>query len=265
MYKAHLVSFSVLLISLSAMAQNPAGPRGGTEPPLATPPKATSTPSPQMPQELPPAKKDGKTELAPSSSPATPTASEAVAVPESNKNAPHRFGFFGALTIPHVINYGLDYRHSSQSWGASIATGGYSLDLDDVSADLSNYEISGRYFPWNGSFFAGLAFGNHIVKAEKTEVIQGQNVTIKAKVDANYVTPQIGWHWSTDWGLTWGFEIGAVASLGADAKVEEGSNNPLITNDPEYIQNKKDAEALAKDFGDKTLPYLTLLRLGYQF
>lgn len=270
MLKFIIAFTAVTSLTLTSFAQNPAGPRGGTEPPLTNPPKTTLPPKVKATPTLPSADQ-GNDHSLPTAAPTSPTptagdeASKNVVTPESHKNAPHRFGVFAGLNLPHVFTYGLDYKHSSESWGLSLGAGSFGLKIDEVSAKMKNQEIVARYFPWQGAFFAGLGYGKHEIKASKEETVQGQSVTIEAKVKADYLVPQVGWHWATSWGLTFGFEVGILASMGSTAEIDPGTTNPVVINDPEYQSMKKDAEDLAENLGNKTLPYLTLLRLGYQF
>lgn len=259
MFKYASVAFITLSATL-AFAQNPAGPRGGNEPlPTTLPAKSNAT---KQTEGLPPAASDKHGDQVPMGQPVVPTADVSAS---STSGGSHNFGIFAGINVPHALTYGLDYRHSSRLWGASIGAGTLDAEVEDVKAKMDSQEITARYFPWRSAFYVGLGYGKHEINASKTELIQGQNITVKASVDANYITPQVGWHWATSFGLTWGFEVGYLSPSGAKTEIDPGTTNPAVLNDPEYIALKKDAEDQGDKFGNTGLPFVTLLRVGYQF
>jgi hypothetical protein len=183
--------------------------------------------------------------------------------PDANQG--HHFGLHVAAGLPHPLTAGLDYLSPSRTWGASLITGSFSATVSDTKVGISNMELQLRYHPWSSAFYVGLGGGNHTVKAERTETISGFGaVNAEAEVKAAYVSPQIGWLAMWDSGFTLGFQIGAV--------IPSGTTTEFTTDAPALAQattEYQQLEADVKDEGDKygkmTLPYLTLLRIGWLF
>ncbi|MBX3039486.1 MAG: hypothetical protein KF789_02110 [Bdellovibrionaceae bacterium] len=184
----------------------------------------------------------------------------------SSSEGSHYFGFHGGVEIPHPINYGLNYVHSSGLFSAEISTGSFKHKIDDVDAKLENIELGLRWHPWSGSFFVGMLLGQHTVTATKTESITGfGDVTGTAKVKADYLTPHVGWMWGMEGGgFFGGFEIGYQSPM--NSTVEYNDNAPTAaTLLPEYNRFRKDVQDEGKKYGKMGLPYLALLKIGWLF
>lgn len=178
----------------------------------------------------------------------------------------HHFGFHGSVEIPHPLNYGLNYVHSSGLFSAEFSMGTYKQKIQDVDAKLENMEIGLRWHPWKGSFFLGMLLGQHTVTATKTESVTGVgSVTGTAKVKADYLTPHIGWMWGMEGGgFFGGFEIGYQSPM--NAKVEYNDNAPAgATLIPDYNKFRKDVQDEGEKYGKLGLPYLALLKIGWLF
>ncbi len=191
--------------------------------------------------------------------PPAPKASE-------EKAGSHHFGLHGSLGVPHPLNYGLNYIHSSGLFSAEFSMGSFKHKIQDVDAKLENMEIGLRWHPWRGSFFVGMLLGQHTVTATKTETVTGiGSVTGTAKVKADYLTPHVGWMWGMEGGgFFGGFEIGYQSPM--NAKVEYNDNAPAgATLFSEYNEFRKDVQDQGEKYGKMGLPYLALLKIGWLF
>jgi hypothetical protein len=203
---------------------------------------------------------------------------------------PHLFGFHVDANVPHFVNYGLDYWHSSRWFSVSANLGGGSVpsstlktfikDVDEPSLKISNQEAVARLHPFMGAFYLGMTFGRHVIEATGNKTV---SVTVPApgsatfrltdKITSNYLTPHVGWMWKYDIGLTLGFDIGYMAQSGASVDLKEEPMGPLpfgtsmsdYQSTPEYQQARKDVVDASEQIGKKGIPYLALFRIGYMF
>lgn len=184
---------------------------------------------------------------------------------ETNQSAPHYFGLHASLGLPHPINYGLNYLHSSGLFSVEFSTGSFGATVSDVKAKIENTEIGLRWHPWASSFFVGALVGNQKISAEKTETIQGYSATAKVDIKSTYFTPHLGWFWGAhNGGFFTSLEIGAQLPSGNTTDIS--SNAPAnIQADPEYVKNEKDVREQSEKVGKSTFPYVTLLKIGWLF
>lgn len=230
-----------------------------------TPPTAPPT------NEPPQTGTDIKGTIAPSPTPKpmhfdAPAAEEPKAAPTSGASwSRPLFGVHAALGFPHVTTVGLDLVTASRTWGFALIGGAFNADgPESTKIDMKNTEVQARYHPWASAFYVGLGYGNHQVKIEKTENIQGFDAKAEANVKANYFKPQLGWIWQYDAGLSVGFELGYLAPSGNTT--DFSSNAPgAITGTQEYLNLEKDVKDNGDKFGKMGLPFVTLLRLGWMF
>ncbi|MBC7420442.1 MAG: hypothetical protein H7328_06905 [Bdellovibrio sp.] len=216
---------------------------------------------------------------------------EVTAVEEKpSTSKPHLFGLHADVNIPHLINYGLDYWHSSRWFSASANMGGASVpsslvksaisDIDDPSIKISNMEGVLRVHPFAGSFYIGAAYGNHKIEAAGNKTITitspapgSATFRLTDTIKANYFTPHIGWLWKLDMGLTFGFDLGYLNPSSVSVDLKEEALTPLpggatladFQSTAEYKKAKKDIVDGSEDVGKKGLPYLALFRIGYMF
>ncbi|MBX2987668.1 MAG: hypothetical protein KF802_07200 [Bdellovibrionaceae bacterium] len=101
-----------------------------------------------------------KNDAVPAPQAAPAPAEETPAFKESRSSGEHFFGLHAAVGLPHPINYGLIYVHSSRLFSADFGTGSYKFTVDGVNAKIDNTEVALRWHPWAGSFFLGAAVGN---------------------------------------------------------------------------------------------------------
>lgn len=208
--------------------------------------------------------------------------------PTKKNNAPNLFGFHGDVNVPHILNLGLDYVHSSRYFSVALNAGGYKVNGIGKSTDLpnganvqiSNQEAVIRYHPFAGVFYFGLGYGKHEVTLEAnrtvtvtTPIAGSADVAITDKVKANYLLPHIGWLWQTSFGLTFGMDLGYLApsstSVDLTSQVSNISNGAITPADVEasadYKKARQDAIDQSEKYGKSGLPYWTVIRIGYLF
>lgn len=200
----------------------------------------------------------------------------------------HLFGFHGDVNVPHILNYGLDYWHSSKYFSVAINGGGYKVNGIAKSTDLpnganikiTNQEAVFRYHPFAGAFYLGAGFGKHEITLDAnrtinitTPVAGSADLTLSDKVKANYLLPHIGWLWKTSFGLTFGMDLGYLSPSGSSVdlttQISNISNGAISAADVEATTEYKNARQEVIDnsekFGKMGLPYWTVLRIGYLF
>lgn len=187
------------------------------------------------------------------------------------KNGEHLFGVHAAIGFPQVTGYGLNYFSPDRSWGLAASMGGFSLKRDKSGSDpeiklrYNGMHLSGRYHPYHGVFYFGLHAGLHTANIEATDTYNGVEATTKGTLKGNYAAPHVGWLWLTRAGVHISTEIGAQFGFGAKIDIEDGTTEPLVLADSTYRKNRQDAEDEGKKLFNSTLPYLTLIRVGYSF
>ena len=192
------------------------------------------------------------------------------------------------MNIPHILNYGLDYWHSSRLFSVALNAGGYKINNVAKSDDLpnganikiSNQEFVLRYHPFAGSFYFGLGFGKHEVNADANRTISvtapvagSADVFITDNVKANYLLPHVGWLWKTSFGLTFGMDLGYLSPSSTQVDVTtkiSNISNIAITEDmikatDDYKKAYQDVVDNSEKYGKQGLPYWTVIRIGYMF
>jgi hypothetical protein len=177
---------------------------------------------------------------------------------------PWRLGASAALGIPHPVTYGLD-----ATWNRTVAValsfGSFTAETGGVTLKISNWDIRARWFPWRSSFFLGVACGAQTLGVVAENEIEGEPYKVTIDVKTSYLTPHFGWlaRWRS--GFMLGFEVGYQMPLANASTVSVDSNldEEALAEDKEFQSSLDDAEDAADEFGEKALPYVTLLRLGY--
>lgn len=209
-------------------------------------------------------------------------------VKERESASEHQFGLHADLNIPHILNYGLDYRHSSRWFSTALNFGGYSVSDVAKSSDtpngldikIANQELMLRVHPAKGSFYIGLGYGAHAITVETQQTITvttpvpgSADVAITDAIKAQYLLPHVGWLWQLPAGLTFGMDFGYLSPIGpsVDLKTDISNiSNPFITRgDIEATQEYKNARQelinKSEQFGKLGLPYWTVFRIGWLF
>lgn len=196
-------------------------------------------------------------------------------------------GLLGALRVgptvsvgfPFLMNYGVDATWD-KTFGFGVGGGRFKRDIDATTqVELFNFDLRARWFPWQGSFFLGAAYGNQgiVGRVEKDLDVTTGNLTTKVpttarlELDNKYITPHLGWFATWDVGFTLGFEIGMQIPMSSKAELQTAFKNvsaateEMLKDTDDYKKMKKDVEDMAASYGEKAVPYVNLLRLGWLF
>ncbi|MCX6127428.1 MAG: hypothetical protein NTV34_22130, partial [Proteobacteria bacterium] len=188
------------------------------------------------------------------------------------------FGLTGALVVPHVINIGLETL-THRKFGASVNYGNVSRNIGGVDLAMRHTDIRFRYHPFGGSFFAGVAVGQHTLIGQKGRDIAVTYNSVKSTVPtkvkvtakANYVAPHIGWFAIWEPGFTIGLDIGWLVPSGAKSTTEATFTNlpagaeDTIRSTPEFAKATSDVDDAAMSGAKKSLPFLSMIRIGWMF
>lgn len=189
-----------------------------------------------------------------------------------------RIGPSVALGFPHPVTGGLDIVYADL-FSLSATAGRSGAKVEDTEIEIRNWDATFRFFPFQGSFFVGAAFGNQgIVGKLKTDIeTTSSGVTLKVpttlrlEVESNYLTPQLGWFARWDSGLTLGFDFGYQMPSGAKSELQtafenvSAANEQAVRDSEDYKKNKKDVEDAAETFGKTSIPYVSFFRIGWLF
>lgn len=179
-------------------------------------------------------------------------------------------GVYGGLGVPHGLSAGLEYLHQSRHWSVATEIGGYSYKPKDEDAtkeqefSIANFEVVGRYHPYQSALYFAAALGAQNMKAEQTVESNGQTIRPEVELKNIYITPKIGWFWQFNSGVNFGFEFGAQIPVAKSETINPGTDNSTILNDPDFIKAQNDVRDLASTIGKHVLPH-ALIRLGYAF
>lgn len=208
------------------------------------------------------------------------TPAQETAVPSKGKGllGDIRIGPSVALGFPHPVTGGLDFVYADL-FSLSATAGRSGGKVEDTEIEIRNWDATFRFFPFQGSFFVGAAFGNQgIVGKLKTDIeTTSSGVTLKVpttlrlEVESNYLTPQLGWFARWDSGLTLGFDFGYQMPSGAKSELQtafenvSAANEQAVRDSEDYKKNKKDVEDAAETFGKTSIPYISFFRIGWLF
>jgi hypothetical protein len=194
---------------------------------------------------------------------------ETTTTTTNSNEGSHLFGVHASVGLPHPVNFGLNYMHSSRIFSSEISTGSYSLKVSGVDVKLENLELALRWHPFAGAFFVGGLLGNQKITAVKTELVTdgivSANVTGTAEVKSNYLTPHLGWFWGMDdGGFFVSFDIGLQTPSGVSTTFSSDVPAALQSH-ADYVQLEADVKDEGNKVGNMSLPYMTLLKLGWMF
>jgi hypothetical protein len=189
-----------------------------------------------------------------------------------------RIGPSVAIGFPHPLTGGIDLVYADL-FSVSATAGRSGAKVEDTEIEIRNWDATFRFFPFQGSFFIGAAYGNQgIVGKLKTDIeTTSSGVTLKVpttlrlEVESNYLTPQLGWFARWDSGLTLGFDFGFQQPSGAKSELQtafenvSAANEQAVRDSEDYKKNKKDVEDAADAFGKKGIPYISFFRIGWLF
>jgi len=177
------------------------------------------------------------------------------------------FGVHTALGVPHPLSFGLDFLTETKLIEVNLNFGFFGATVSGVSVSMTNTELGLLYHPFAGSFFVGALIGQQNLKAKNSSVILGiTNVNVEANIKTNYLTPEVGWHWQWSSGLNLGFEMGAQVPTSSQSDLSTNAASLGVdTANSTYTAFEKDVKDTADKIGKLTLPYFTILRIGWMF
>lgn len=190
-----------------------------------------------------------------------------------------RIGPTVQVGFPHPITYGVEGLFA-QVVSFGFSTGRYNVtQIDKANVKIKSWDVFARWHPFAGNFFVGGAYGHQEIKGRFEDdvnlTLNGFPTTVPARVDAeiksNYIAPRFGWMGVYPSGLTFGFELGAQIPLSPDTQVDatipgaSPTEETAVKATADYKDLKKQADDAVKIFGKKTIPFLTLLKVGWLF
>lgn len=223
---------------------------------------------------------------------ATPETTQEVAEPEAEAAATTeapvakgkgllgdlRIGPSVAIGFPHPLTGAIDLVYADL-FSVSASAGRFGAKVEETEIEIRNWDATFRFFPFQGSFFVGAAYGNQgIVGKLKTDIeTTTSGVTLKVptslrlEVESNYLTPHLGWFARWDSGLTLGFDFGYQMPSGAKSELQTAFENvsaaseQAVRESEDFKKNKKDIEDAAEAFGKASVPYISFFRIGWLF
>lgn len=186
------------------------------------------------------------------------------------------------IGIPHPINLTGEVKFNSD-FSAAIGAGYLSVSAPTngttVSVSEFNLDIRGRWHPFGGALFLGVALGTQKFAGTTnqtfnitTPVAAAVPLKIEAAVKSIYVAPHVGWMWWFNPGFFMGLELGAQIPVSPSSELTvtatDASQAALVDTakaTADYIKAESDARELANKAANQTIPYITLLRVGYLF
>lgn len=189
-----------------------------------------------------------------------------------------RVGPHVAVGIPHPLTAGIDLVYDDIV-SLSVAGGRTNTKVEDVEVEIRNWDVALRWFPFQGSFFLGAAYGNQgiVGKASQDVEIDYNGIplvvptTFRLEVESKYLTPQLGWFARWDSGFTLGFELGLQMPSGSTSELQTAFENlstqaeQVIRENEDYKKTKDDVEDAGRLLGEKAIPYINLIKLGWLF
>jgi len=220
----------------------------------------------------------------------TPPVAESPAVNETPTPAtdtahhgllgPVRVGPTASIGFPFLLNYSLDATWDKKL-GFSFSGGRFHTELDkNTEIEIFNWDARVRWFPFQGSFFLGAAYGNQGIVGKTKQDLKFKTsdgpemkipTSIRLELNTNYLTPHLGWFATWNTGFTIGTEFGYQMPLGSKAKTQTAFDDvssdaeTSVKNSEEYKKAVKDLEEGAEAFGKNAVPYLNLFRIGWLF
>jgi len=203
-------------------------------------------------------------------------------MPNSRAQALERLAITIGPDIPHILTGEVALIYTPR-WTIAVRGGGFAYTFQSdsyaIPASVAAGDLRLRYFPFNGSFFVGLAGGLQNLAGSTTQTynvtVQGQNLAIPASASASvltpYVTPHLGWFVVTRSGFTFGFEAGVQFAFNSTSNLNLSISDPTQSQYlsylqalPQYQQVQSDVQGDIDKYANHWLPY-TSIRLGWTF
>lgn len=221
--------------------------------PIAETPVATPTPAPV---ESPVA--------------STPTATDPVKTASGYGKTE---GFAGPVVIAPAITlvgFPTPFRFGLEMRGWEYVGLGFdygflpSLSFSNVKVKFNSWRITGRAFPFKGSFFLGVGFGKQNLTGTSSNSVSGTTVNYTVDIGTTIITPHVGWRWTWESGFFFGMELGV--QLASSSTSTFNSDAPAaIQSNATYVSEKSNVEEQGRKLGKVTLPHFGLVQLGFYF
>ena len=182
--------------------------------------------------------------------------------------------------FPHPIFVDIEDR-LSPAFDIALGGGGLSLGFNSngtpIQASVNAVDLRAHWRPFDGAFFMGFALGIQNLSATATKSIPvptvgSLNTNVALKLTSFYLTPHLGWEWVTSGGFAFGLDFGWQFPFAPSTTVTVTSDQTLTQSVLNLIEQTAEYQSLnsnVSDAGDKigkiSIPYITVLRLGYFF
>ncbi|NDG85736.1 MAG: hypothetical protein EBX52_11970, partial [Proteobacteria bacterium] len=187
---------------------------------------------------------------------------------DSSDSSPRKFYLgpvFSPVFLPRPLSVGLEGKYTDYL-GFSFDYGFMpSLKLSSTRLQLKGWDLRLKFFPFKGSFFIGVAYGNQQFIGSTSADIQGSPTTISISQDNTFFAPHIGWIWGSGFGFFTGMDLGVQLSMSRKTTVTTDQTNPVITGSAEYQSQQKKITDLADLIGKTPLPMFGILKFGFFF
>ena len=207
-----------------------------------------------------------------------------IPLPESIDQSRNTFGPTLSLQIPHPIWLDVEKRFNAQ-WTGALGFGGFGITRKpqperEFKVSIASIDVRARWHPFSGAFFLGTAFGIQSLQGSSTQPIHFTvnstpytiNTTVDGKVITPYLTPHLGWLWQFSSGFVLGLDFGIQIPLVSKTTIDVKTDNALanagilvLETTQEYQDLKRQIENAGNQLGQLSLPYFTVLRVGWFF
>lgn len=172
---------------------------------------------------------------------------------------------FISTGLPHFAQAGFERRISGK-YGFHGLYGFFpETKVASAKVRMDTYEIGGEWFPYQDSFFFGLALGDQIISANKKQDVLSFPIEAKISLATYYLTPKLGWRWVKPSGWVFGFDLGWQFALNATTSVDTEGIPELVKTSAQYKGVVKEVQDSGEKYGTIGLPAITLLHVGYLF
>jgi hypothetical protein len=176
---------------------------------------------------------------------------------------------FSIISLPRPLSVGLEAKYLDLL-GFSFNYGLLpELKVSSAKLRVDGWDMRLKVYPFKGSFFLGVAYGNQHFGASTTVDITNGPVTVPTTISLTqnntFIAPHIGWTWGSGFGFFMGLDLGVQLSMSRRTTVSTDQTDPVVVGSSEYLENKQDLEDMADKFGKIPLPMFTLLKFGFFF
>jgi hypothetical protein len=184
-------------------------------------------------------------------------------------------GLLGPLLVGPKITAGVPvpFRIGLEGKWSGLVGGGFdygffpSMSFGEATISANSWNLAARIYPFQESFYIGVAFGKQSLSGSMTDQINTgfttESVTATAQFNQTFLAPQIGWRWVWDSGLFLGMELGVQIPMSSDVVIS--TNRLDLEALAEVAALKNDASSEAETYGNQVLPWIGLLQIGYFF